>query len=111
VAGGWHRGIDRSRARYLPLTREVLTEHLAPAHLFIGLYPMFTDSSCRFLVADFDGPAAMLDALAYAKAGRAEGVPTAVELSKSGRGAHVWVFFADSIPATTAPRRRHGASA
>jgi superfamily II DNA or RNA helicase len=102
VAGGWHRGIDRSRARYLPLTREVLTEHLAPAHLFIGLYPMFTDSSCRFLVADFDGPAAMLDALAYAKAGRAEGVPTAVELSKSGRGAHVWVFFADSIPATTA---------
>lgn len=102
VAGGWHRGIDRSRARYLPLTPEVLVEHLAPAPLFIGLYPMFADNTCRFLVADFDGATAMLDALAFAKAGRAEGVPTAVELSKSGRGAHVWVFFADAIPATTA---------
>ena len=29
-------------------------------------------------------------------------MPTAVELSKSGRGAHVWVFFADAIPATIA---------
>ncbi|HEY5785056.1 MAG TPA: DEAD/DEAH box helicase family protein, partial [Microlunatus sp.] len=102
VAGGWHRGIDSSRARYLPLTREVLIEHLAPTPLFIGLYPLFSDSSCRFLVADFDGAVAMLDALAYAKAGRAEGVPTAVELSKSGRGAHVWVFFAEAIPAATA---------
>ena len=69
VAGGWRNGIDRSRARYLPLTPEVLVEHLAPAPLFIGLYPLFADNSCRFLVADFDGATAMLDALAYAKGG------------------------------------------
>jgi hypothetical protein len=53
-------------------------------------------------VADFDGPAAMLDALAYVKAARANGVPAALELSQSGRGAHVWVFFTDKVPAAMA---------
>jgi hypothetical protein len=48
------------------------------------------------------GAAAMLDALAYAKAARVSGVPAAVELSKSGRGAHVWVFFAAPVEASTA---------
>ena len=38
------------------------------------------------LVVDFDGPAAMLDALAYAKAARVGGVPAALEVSQSGRG-------------------------
>lgn len=102
VAGGWFRGADRARAPRLPLTRQVLVEHLGAGQLFIGLYPMFEDNTCRFLVADFDGAAAVLDALAYAKAGRVAGVPTAVELSKSGRGAHVWVFFTEAIPAVTA---------
>lgn len=99
VAGGWYRGSTRPR---LSLTREVLIKHLEHSEFFLGLYPLFTDNTCRFLVADFDGPTAMLDALAYAKAGRAEGVPTAVELSKSGRGAHVWVFFSEAIPAVMA---------
>ena len=102
VAGGWHKGIDRSRARHLPLTREVLAQHLSADEIFIGLYPLSQDNSCRFLVADFDGPVAMLDALAYAKAARTIGVPAAVELSQSGRGAHVWVLFADSIAAKVA---------
>jgi hypothetical protein len=44
----------------------------------------------------------MLDALAYVKAARANGVPAALELSQSGRGAHVWVFFAERIPASAA---------
>jgi hypothetical protein len=57
---------------------------------------------CHFLVADFDGSAAMLDALAYGKAARAGGVPVAVEISQSGRGAHVWVFFAGAVTATVA---------
>jgi superfamily II DNA or RNA helicase len=44
----------------------------------------------------------MIDALAYVKAARADGVPAAVELSKSGRGAHVWVFFAGPVAGATA---------
>ena len=54
------------------------------------------------MVADFDGPAAMLDALAYTKAARASGVPAALEISQSGRGAHVWIFFTDAVPAAIA---------
>ena len=101
VAGGWRRGLDRRQVRDLPLTREVMAAHLA-GEVFIGVYPLLRDNSCRFLAADFDGAAAMLDALAYAKAARVSGVPAAVELSKSGRGAHVWVFFAAPVEASTA---------
>lgn len=44
----------------------------------------------------------MLDALAYLKAARAVGVPAALEVSRSGIGAHVWVFFTGPVPAATA---------
>ena len=101
VAGGWRKGMDRRAARHLPLTAQVIRAHLS-GDVFIGLYPLLTDNTCRFLVADFDGQAAMLDALAYVKAARANGVPAALELSQSGRGAHVWVFFTDKVPAAVA---------
>lgn len=101
VAGGWRKAMDRRSARYLPLTPEVIAAHLV-GDVFMGLYPLLNDSSCWFLVADFDGGTAMLDAIAYAKAARGEGVPAAVELSKSGRGAHVWVFFAAPVTASVA---------
>ena len=44
----------------------------------------------------------MLDALAYLKAARAVGAPAALEVSRSGIGAHVWIFFTDPVPAATA---------
>ncbi|WSG44304.1 hypothetical protein OHA72_12550 [Dactylosporangium sp. NBC_01737] len=107
VAGGWRKGADRRAATYLPLTAEVVSAHLV-GDVFIGLYPLLSDNSCHFLVADFDGPAAMLDALAYTKAARASGVPAALEISQSGRGAHVWVFPSKRSPppwpAASAPR-------
>jgi superfamily II DNA or RNA helicase len=101
VAGGWWKGMDRKAASYLPLTGEVVSAHLV-GDIFIGLYPLLPDNSCHFLVADFDGPAAMLDALAYAKAARASAVPAALEISQSGRGAHVWALFTEAIPAGVA---------
>jgi superfamily II DNA or RNA helicase len=101
VAGGWRKGMDRRSTKDLPLTAKVLGSHLV-GQVFIGLYPLLRDNTCHFLAADFDGPAAMLDALAYIKAARANGVPTALELSQSGRGAHVWVFFTEKVPAALA---------
>lgn len=44
----------------------------------------------------------MLDALAYLKASRAVGAPAALELSRSGVGAHVWIFFTHPTSARTA---------
>jgi superfamily II DNA or RNA helicase len=101
VAGGWRKGMDRRGAAYLSLTAEVVAAHLV-GDVFMGLYPLLKDNTCQFLVADFDGPAAMLDALAYSKAARASGVPAALEISQSGRGAHVWVLFTSAIPAVVA---------
>jgi Type III restriction enzyme, res subunit len=44
----------------------------------------------------------MLDALSYLKAARAVGVPATLEVSRSGIGAHVWIFFTGPVPAATA---------
>lgn len=44
----------------------------------------------------------MLDALAYMKAARSHEIPAALEVSQSGRGAHVWIFFAHPISASAA---------
>ncbi len=101
VTGGWRKGTDRKAASYLRLTAEVVSAHLV-GDVFIGLYPLLTDNSCHFLVADFDGPTAMLDALAYTKAAHASGVPAALEISQSGRGAHVWVLFTEAVAAAVA---------
>jgi len=101
VRGGWRKGVPASEREYLPLNQEVLTAHLS-GEVEIGLYPMLDDDRCRWLAADFDGSAAMLDALAYLKAARAVGAPAALEISRSGRGAHAWLFFTSPIPAVTA---------
>lgn len=104
VAGRARRVAQRCAARGpgLPaLTEEVLTAHLmGDAHR--GLYPLLEGDRCWWLAADFDGDAAMLDALAYLKAARALGVPGALEVSRSGVGAHVWVFFTAPVAAETA---------
>jgi hypothetical protein len=68
VRGGWRKGVPAAQREYLPLTEEVITAHLS-GELELGLYPLLDGDRCGWLAADFDGPAAMLDALAYLKAG------------------------------------------
>jgi len=51
---------------------------------------------------DFSETAPHLVALAYMKAARSYGIPAALEVSQSGRGAHVWIFFAHAISASVA---------
>lgn len=41
----------------------------------------------------------MLDALAYLKAARAADAAAALEISRSGLGAHVWMFFTTPVSA------------
>ena len=101
VAGGWRKGQRRAEREYLPLTPPVLTAHLS-GEVHVGLYPLLDGDRCCWLAVDFDGSAAILDALAYLKAARAVGVPAALEVSRSGTGAHAWSFFTDPVPAVTA---------
>lgn len=88
--------------RPLPLTDGVIARHLSETDLFIGLYPLLPDATCWWLAADFDGPQAMLDAHAYVKSAASLGVPCGLEISQSGRGAHVWTFFTAPVPAADA---------
>ncbi|WP_233496017.1 hypothetical protein [Geodermatophilus sp. TF02-6] len=101
VRGGWRKGIPAAQREYLPLSGEVIHAHLS-GKLEIGLYPLLDGDRCWWLAADFDGPAALLDALAYLKAASVAGAPAALEVSRSGLGAHVWLFFTAPVPAATA---------
>ena len=103
MQGGFRKGVPHTERDYLPLTAEVLAGHLS-GRMHIGLYPMLDGDQCWWLAADFDGPDAMIDALMYLKAARALGVPAALEVSRSGVGAHAWAFFTSPVPAVTARR-------
>lgn len=46
---------EPNRSHFLPLTDEVIVEHLRDSEQTIGLYVMMPDSTCRMLVCDFDG--------------------------------------------------------
>ena len=77
VRGGWRKGVPHAEREYLPLTAEVLAVHLSgKAH--VGLYPLLDGDRCCWLAADFEGPAALLDAINYIKAARALQVPAAL---------------------------------
>lgn len=103
VRGGWRKGRRHEDRDYLPLTREILRAHLT-GETHVGLYPLLDGDTCWWLAADFDGQTAMLDALAYLKAARALAVPVGLEVSRSGIGAHAWVFFTAPVPAESARR-------
>nr|WP_231125680.1 DEAD/DEAH box helicase [Halomonas piezotolerans] len=67
-----------------------------------GLYPLLPDSSCYLLAVDFDKENWKADVLALAQACRDEDIPYLVEISRSGAGAHLWIFFSEAVPAWSA---------
>jgi len=86
-----------------PLTDTVIYDHLAGEHT-VGLYPLLEDDTCYFLAVDFDEAEWQDDARAFHQSCEELGVPVALEVSRSGQGAHAWVFFASRIPARDARR-------
>ncbi len=94
---------DCSHRLFLPLSDAVLYDHLAGKHT-AGVYPLMPDDTCHFLAADFDEAEWKEDARAFAQSCHDLGVPVALEISRSGNGAHAWVFFAGRVSARDARR-------
>ncbi len=99
--GGWSATKKGRSKDYLPLTDDVFASHLR-GEAAIGVYPLLRGDTCTLLACDFDGTGWALDALALLDACHAAQVPAIMERSRSGDGAHVWVFFESPVPASTA---------
>jgi len=95
---------------YLPVTDQVIQNHLSgidshnsyPANFVIGVYPLLTDERCWFLAIDFDKANWQEDIKAFALVCKDNKVPCSIEISRSGKGAHIWIFFAQLVFAVEA---------
>lgn len=102
------------------LTLEVIERHLRGYREdgadVIGVYPLLPDGTCRFLVFDFDKHEKDAEKNDFANENedwhdevdalrlicKQNGIDALVERSRSGRGAHIWIFFKNPIPASLA---------
>jgi len=98
---------DCGNRQLLPLTDEVVYRHLA-GEVVVGIYPLLSDDTCCFLAVDFDEAEWRDDSKAFVQSCHELNVPVALEISRSGQGAHGWIFFERNVPACDA--RRLGAA-
>ncbi len=78
---------DCHQRQLLEVTDDVIFRHQAGAAV-VGVYPLLKDDTCYFLAADFDEAEWRDDARAFVESCKALGVPVALEVSRSGNGAH-----------------------
>ena len=117
----WKQGLcDKKKYRcvicpnrnFAPLTTQDMYRHLEGKDEYccdvVGLYAIMQDNNCAFLCADFDDKNCKYgykeDVLAYVGVCREWLIPYAIERSRSGNGAHVWIFFEAPLPASKARR-------
>ena len=74
----------------------------------IGLYPLMDGNLCKFLAMDFDSHSSTNQTvwkdnmLAVHKTFSDVGINSYIEISRSGNGGHLWIFFEETIPARLA---------
>lgn len=107
---------------YKPVTPAVIKAHMLGndpnGNDVVAIYPMLENNLCQLLVFDFDNHAKGAEQDDYANMDdkwkeelnalrricKNLGVDAIVERSRSGRGAHLWIFFKEMIPARLARR-------
>lgn len=111
---------DCPRQSYRQLTKRDILAHLRGESYnssdVIGVYPLLNNGTCRFLVYDFDNHEKGAEKYDFANTDDAwmeeveamrticqlNGIDPLVERSRSGKGAHIWIFFDKAIPAAVA---------
>lgn len=73
-----------------------------------AIYPMRENNTTWLLAADFDDEDWQADVAAFRKCCTVLGFTPAVERSRSGNGAHVWLFFSEPVSAADARRLGSG---
>ena len=107
---------------YKPVTLPLIKAHMngtdPNGNDVVAIYPMLENNLCQLLVFDFDNHAKGAEQEDYANIddGWKEeinalrricknlNVDAVVERSRSGRGAHLWIFFKEMVPARLARR-------
>lgn len=106
---------DCKMREYRPVTERQIFNHLTGKEV-IGIYPYLPDGTCRFLAFDFDNHSEGAEKNDFANAApeweeevkalrtvcKEAGIDPLIERSRSGRGAHLWIFFEKPIPVKTA---------
>ena len=117
----WRRGVCDKKTHkcaecpnrdFAPLTSHDVYRHLEGKDEnccdVVGLYAIMPDNNCSFLCTDFDDKSCKHgykdDVLAFVGVCRDWQIPYAIERSRSGNGAHVWIFFEEPLPAFKARR-------
>jgi len=101
---------DCKNRDFISVTNEIVRNHLIgfdprdryQKEFVMGVYPMLIDESCWFLAVDFDKEKWREDVKVYLETCGSFKVPANVEISRSGKGGHVWIFFSEPIPAKLA---------
>lgn len=109
---------DCKNRSYKTITKKDILNHLQGnaynASDVIGVYPLLSNGTCRFMVFDFDNHDKGAEEKDFANSDDTwveevesmreicvlNGIEPLVERSRSGRGAHVWIFFDKPIAAS-----------
>lgn len=109
---------DCKNRSYKTITKKDILNHLQGnaynASDVIGVYPLLSNGTCRFMVFDFDNHDKDAEEKDFANSDDIwveevesmreicvlNGIEPLVERSRSGRGAHVWIFFDKPIDAS-----------
>lgn len=117
----WRRGICDKKTHkcaecpnrdFTPLSDRDIYRHLEGKDEnccdVIGLYAIMLDNNCTFLCTDFDDKSCTHgykdDVAAFVGTCKDWNIPYCIERSRSGNGAHVWIFFEAPISAYKARR-------
>ena len=107
--------LDCAMQEWKIITPDTIINHLT-GKITIGIYPLLSNDTCRFLVFDFDNDLIKSEQTDFSNEDekwkeevsalreicKINNIDALVERSRSGNGAHVWIFFEQPIKAEKA---------